>query len=296
MKDSFSTYHPVVNFVFYGLILGISMFFMHPVLMAISALGALSYVVCLKGKKAVFVVFAMAFPVMIFSAVLNPLFTHQGVTILYYFESGNPLTLESIVYGFAAGIMMAIVILWFSSLNVVMTSDKFVYLFGKILLAISLLLSMVFRFVPRFYAQMAKVSSAQKCIGRDVTNGSVKQKLHQGIKILSIMITWSLENSVETADSMKSRGYGLRGRTNFHLYSFEKRDKVLLVLMVLAFLWIVVGITSERLSVLYYPVFSMNEWSVYAVVGYILYGIVCFLPMILNIAEDIKWHYLKSKI
>ncbi len=197
MKDSFSAYHPIVNFVFYGLILGISMFFMHPVLMTISALGALS---------------------------------------------------------------------------------------------------MVFRFVPRFYAQMAKVSSAQKCIGRDVTNGSVKQKLHQGIKILSIMVTWSLENSVETADSMKSRGYGLRGRTNFHLYSFEKRDKALLVLMVLAFLWIVVGITSERIFVLYYPVFSMNEWSLYAVIGYILYGIVCFLPMILNIAEDIKWHYLKSKI
>lgn len=51
MKDSFSAYHPIVNFVFYGLILGISMFFMHPVLMTISALGALSYVVSLKGKR-----------------------------------------------------------------------------------------------------------------------------------------------------------------------------------------------------------------------------------------------------
>lgn len=296
MNDTFSTYHPLVNFLFYGFVLGISMFFMHPVLMGISALGAVLYVISLKGKKAVVVIFAMCLPVMLLSAIINPLFTHQGVTILYYFKSGNPLTLESIVYGIAAGAMMAVVILWFSSLNVVLTSDKFVYLFGKILPAISLLLSMVFRFTPRFYDQMGKVSAAQKGIGRDAASGNVWQKLRQGTRILSIMVTWSLENSVETAASMKSRGYGLRGRTNFHLYTFSGRDKIVLAVMLLTFLGILGGITGKQLSVLYYPIFRINGCTPYAVVTYVLYGIVCFLPVILKTVEDMKWRCLKSKI
>jgi energy-coupling factor transporter transmembrane protein EcfT len=91
-----------------------------------------------------------------------------------------------------------------------MTSDKFVYLFGRIIPSMSLLLSMTLRFVPRFIAQIKVVSNAQKCVGRDASNGGVVQRVRNAITILSIMVTWALENAIETADSMKSRGYGLR--------------------------------------------------------------------------------------
>ena len=30
---------------------------------------------------------------------------------------------------------------------------------------------------------------------------------------LSIVVTWSMENAIETADSMKARGYGTKKRT-----------------------------------------------------------------------------------
>ena len=115
-----------------------------------------------------------------------------------------------------------------------MTSDKFIYLFGKLIPAMSLILSMVLRFVPKFKNQIEKVSDAQKCIGRDVTNGNTLAKAKHGMKILSIMTTWALENSVETADSMKSRGYGLRGRTNFSIYRFDTRDKRIFSVMAAA--------------------------------------------------------------
>lgn len=296
MKDSFSTYHPVVNFVFYIIILGISMFFMHPIFIIISGAGALSYVIYLKGKKAIFVVSAIALPTFLLSAILNPLFSHQGVTILFYLKSGNPITLESIIYGIVSGIMIAIVILWFSSFNQVMTSDKFVYLFGKIIPAVSLLLSMILRFVPRFSEQFKKVSYSQKCIGRDVSDGNIFQKSKHSIKVISIMITWALENSVETADSMKSRGYGLRGRSNFHTYNFELRDIIVCLVMSVCFIWIVIGVITKQIFILYYPMYKVNDLSIYSVISYILYFILCFLPIILNIVEDIKWYYLKSKI
>ncbi len=44
---------------------------------------------------------------------MNLAFNHEGATILAYLPSGNPLTLESIAYGFAAAAMLAAVVLWF---------------------------------------------------------------------------------------------------------------------------------------------------------------------------------------
>ncbi|MEG2680034.1 MAG: energy-coupling factor transporter transmembrane component T, partial [Oscillospiraceae bacterium] len=76
-------------------------------------------------------------------------------------------------------------------------------------------LSMALRFVPKFREQAKVVSNAQRCVGRDVSNGALIQRARHGVRMLSILVTWALENAIETADSMKSRGYGLPGRTAY---------------------------------------------------------------------------------
>ncbi len=295
-KDNFGTYHPIINFLYFILVIGCSMFLKHPVFLGLSCVGGLSYYVYLKGKKALKTMMWMMIPVFAISALVNPLFNHEGVTLLAYFKTGNPLTLESVVYGLASGVMLVSVLNWFSCYQVIMTSDKFIYLFGKIIPAMSLILSMVLRFVPKFKNQITKVSNAQKCIGRDVTNGNAITKAKHGMKILSIMTTWALENSVETADSMKSRGYGLRGRTNFSLYRFDTRDKMFLALIVASGIVITWGIVTRKVYFLYFPMMEGNPlaWEVVSI--YIIYGCICMLPVIINIVEDIKWHYLKSEI
>lgn len=91
------------------------------------------------------------------------------------------------LYGAAAAVMLASVVLWFSSYNEVMTSDKFVYLFGRVIPALSLVLSMSLRFIPKFKAQMQTVSEAQACIGRDTKNGSVLRRVGNAVRIFSIL-------------------------------------------------------------------------------------------------------------
>ena len=122
---------------------------------------------------------------MLMAALINPAFNHEGITILTYLPSGNPLTLESVLYGIAAAMMLAAVITWFSCYTAVMTSDKFIYLFGRIIPALSLVLSMTLRFVPKFKVQLHVVSEAQRCVGRDVSDGSVPQRLRNAVTILS---------------------------------------------------------------------------------------------------------------
>ena len=271
------------------------MCFLHPACLLLSLAAALRYAVCLNGRRAVRRSLRYLLPAALLAALINPTFNHQGATILTYLPSGNPLTLESIAYGLAAALLSAVVT-WFSCYTAVMTSDKFMYLFGKVVPAFSLLLSMTLRFVPRFTEQIKRVAEAQQCIGRNVNNGNIFQRAAHGLKILSITTTWALENSVETADSMKSRAYGLRGRTNFSIYRFDRRDGMLLAFLLGVFGTLLFCMHLRKLKILYFPVFIMNETTAGALILYILYGILCMLPLILNIAEDRKWRSLRSEI
>ena len=229
------------------------MFFMHPVCLGISLVSALIYAVYLGGRRAVRFQLCGLLPMLLLAAVVNPAFNHEGATLLTYLPSGNPLTLESMAYGLAAAAMLCAVIEWFSCYTAVMTSDKFVYLFGRIIPALSLVLSMTLRFVPKFKAQIHTVSEAQRCVGRDVSDGSVLQRLRHGITILSIMVTWCLENAIETADSMKSRGYGEKGRTAFSIYRMDDRDWSLLVWLIFCGAYVFCGVLAGGLRFRYYP-------------------------------------------
>ena len=295
-KDTFSSYHPMVNFVFFALVLGCTMFFMHPISLCISLLSALGYGIYLKGWKMVRFSLLYLLPMMVMAAVLNPAFNHEGVTILTYLPSGNPLTLESIAYGIGASGMLAAVVLWFSCYTEVMTSDKFVYLFGRVIPSLSLLLSMTLRFVPKFQAQFRAVREGQKCVGRDMTDGNILTRMKHIVTIFSIMVTWALENAIETADSMKSRGYGLKGRTAFSIYRFDRRDRLALGWLLFCGIMILYGVFSECMEWQYFPIIKGAEISASAVCVHVIYLALCSTPVFLNRKEDRKWNCLRSEI
>jgi energy-coupling factor transport system permease protein len=295
-KDTFSSYHPIINFLYFLLVIMFSMIFMHPVCLGIALICSMSYSIYLGGRKTVKFNLIYMLPLLLVTAALNPVFNHEGITIITYLSSGNPLTLESIIYGIAAAVMLITVIAWFSCYNAVMTSDKFVYLFGRIIPALSLIFSMTLRFVPRFTAQMRVVANAQKCVGRDVSNGSIIQRARHGLTILSIMVTWALESAIETADSMKSRGYGLKGRTAFSIYRFDKRDGAMLIFLLLCALYIILGSVFGGLKWVYYPRLKGALTGPYTLSLYLAYLLLSLMPLILNLREDRKWKYLQSGI
>ena len=286
----------MVNFVYFTLVLMFSMFFMHPVYLTASLLCAAAFSIRLSGKSALRPQLKFLLPTVLAVALINPAFSHAGVTILAYLPSGNPLTLESIVYGTAAAVMLAAVIIWFSCFNVVMTTDKFVYLFGRVIPAMSLVLSMAFRFVPRFAAQFREVSEAQRCIGRDLSEGSAVERIKKAASIVSIMVTWSLENAAQTADSMKSRGYGLSGRTAFSVYCLDGRDKALLVWLLLGGFYIVCGWAAGGIEFHYYPMITGAALGAFQLSFMLAYLLLCLTPIVLDAVEDIKWKHSSSEI
>ena len=296
MMDRFSYYHPLVNFLYFTLVIGFSMALNHPLAQGISLACAIVYAVQTEGKKAVLFTLKWCLPVMLLTAFMNPAFSHEGITILLYFPTGNPLTLESILYGLSAGVMIATVMLWFVNFNRVITSDKFIYLFGRIIPAMSLVLSMTLRFIPKFKAQKDSVAEAQRRIGRDISQGSLWRRAMIAITVLSIMVTWALENAIETADSMKSRGYGLKGRTAFSIYLFDDRDQMALLYLGFCGFYLLSGMIVSAFGFRYFPSIRYVGLNAITLSFQFVYFILSLMPVVLNWAEERKWKAIHSKM
>ena len=310
MEDAFSRSHPLVNFIYFVIVFGVTMFVQHPLLLALSFAGALGYGIFLNGaRRTLKQTFLLTLPTLILVALLNPLFNHYGVTPLYYIESsGNWVTLEAMVYGVVLGSCLFIMIQWFSCFNKIMTTDKFVYLFGRIVPAISLILSMVLRFVPRFIAQTTTIRNGQKCLGMDVSNGKKTKKIRYGLNIISILVTWALENAIETADSMRSRGYGLPGRSAYSIYRVTTRDKLLLFLMAALTGIFGYGCVEGACYASYNPRIILAGFTVMgvkadvacsvglAILSYVAFGILCFLPLGLSLYEHASMERSRNRV
>ena len=138
MRDGFSRLHSAVLFVFYAIVLAVTMLVLHPAYIVLSALGAAAYLVSLAGWRGLLQRLRWVVPLALIAVLFNLAFNHRGVTALFYLKNGNAVTLESLVFGLCAGGMLAAAVLWFSSFHMVFTSEKLMALSGRFAPALSL--------------------------------------------------------------------------------------------------------------------------------------------------------------
>ena len=191
--------------------------------------------------------------------------------------------------------MLTSVIVWFASFNIIMTSDKFIYIFGKAAPVLGLTLSMIFRFIPLLKSRFAEISMGQKCMGRGQQKGFLK-KTRLILKEVSILISWSLEASIETADSMEARGYGLKGRTGFHLFKLTKRDLRALVAIAVTGGISAAGCIMGRTSIYYYPVIKAGEFDVMTIAAAAAYALLLVIPFAIDMRGEVKWKQLNLQM
>ncbi len=295
METGFKTYHPIVNFSYFLAVIMFTVFSMHPIFLIITLLASFVYSIVLNGVSSLKANLKFLIPILILMTIINPLFVHKGVTVLFYLND-NAITLEAIVYGIASGIMMMSAIMWFKSVNHIMTSDKIIYLFGRVLPSLSLVLSMTFRFIPLFKEQFKEISAGQRNIGRDFSHGGVLKRAKHFMREFSILITWSMENSIETSDSMRARGYGLPHRSSFSIYRFDRRDAITLTAIAALSFVVALGCYFDMNNILYYPAIVIDNITAMSVLVYLAYFILLMIPVIIDLLEEYKWKSLSSRI
>ncbi len=290
----FTNKHPLVLALYFISVFVFSMFTNNPITLTLALIGGVLFCAFLESAKAFFKSLLLFIPLFLLIAFTNPLFSHNGKTILFFLNN-NPITLESIFYGINLGVQITAVIYWFKCFNNIFTTEKILYLFSVLSPKISTLLSSSLRFISLLKEQSQKINDTQKAMGL-YTSNSLWDKFKGRIRVFSALTTWSLENAIETGASMKARGYGSAKRTSFAIYKFKRQDIVLIVLVLIEDIFLAVCLANNYLSFEFYPMVTPLEFNTINVIAIISFALLCFLPFITELKERLLWKYLKSKI
>ena len=228
MKHSvgFRSAHPAAALLFFAFAFTVSMASTHPLELGICFLCAAVCDLSLQMKKARRLLLGVLLPMILLISAFNGFYNHYGVTVLFVMKNGNNFTLEALIYGLVFAVRAAGAVLWLDAAGVVLQSDKIIFLFGRLSPRLALVISMALRFLPLIRKQAGEIRNAQTALG-NVETGNLFRRARAGAHRLSILISWTLERGIDTADSMRARGYGLRRRTFFNRFAFSPADLAL---------------------------------------------------------------------
>ena len=281
---AFDLYHPLVPFAYFAAVVVLCMAAFQPVYLVLSLAGAGALGVCLRGWRAVLRGFAWQVPLLLVIAAVNPLFSASGSTELFRIGL-RAVYAESLLFGLFMGVMLVAALLWFSNASQVLTSDKVMSLFGNAAPTVALMLSMASRLVPQYVRRGAEIDAVQRATSAARPRTAGEKGVYR-IRLVSVLMGWSMEDSLETADAMRARGWGSAAkRTAYKRHRFRTRDAAALVVLAAlvggnAFL---VWIACSQFS--FYP--TMNPLAPWW--GYVPYAALVFLPLAMQIGEDLRW-------
>ena len=222
---AFDMSHPAVPALYLGITLALSMAAIQPVLVGISLAGALAYGCCSRGPRACLAGLRWQLPMIALIALLNPLFSASGSTELFRL-GGRAVYLESLCYGAVMGGLFLTSMLWLRAAASMLSFDKVMALFGNAAPTIALMISMTMRLVPRFLRQGRQIAAVQGVVDADGC-GRAASPFARGLRQSSVLMGWGMEDSLETADAMRARGWGAcRRRTTYTRLRFTGGDAV----------------------------------------------------------------------
>lgn len=241
--------HPAVYGLYFTLVIIATMVFLQPVCIGCSWLGALLCWLLVTPRKTVRSVAATLgwqALIVVLMTLGNMLFSAHGQVILFTVGTRN-FYLESALYGASMGFMLSAVMLWFLALQALLNPDDVRQLGAGVLPTLSLMLSMMLAYYPRLLSRGRSVNAvtsantaaftrcpspsrepATKSQTKDM--GSFIQRKREALqqtrllRTMSVLLGWSLEDSLVQVNSMRARGYGSGKRSSFRSRRWHRRD------------------------------------------------------------------------
>ena len=269
---AFSMSHPAVPALYMVLTLGLTMFSMQPVLIALSLAGGLAYGLATRGAARTLGALRWQLPVILIIAVLNPLFSASGSTELFRIGM-RAVYLESMVYGLCMGGLFVASVLWFEAAASMLEYDKVLALFGNAAPVVALMISMCMRLIPQFLRR-----------GRTVLAGRAPtDPVRSRLRASSVLMGWGMEDSLERADAMRSRGWGAATRrTTYARYRLGRGDVAALVgLALFGVVTVTVAWTATTQYSFYPQLLVPAPWP-----GYVVYAAWMVLPCALHASDE----------
>jgi energy-coupling factor transport system permease protein len=233
----FELIHPLVVLVWFAATLGATMLSLHPVLLGLSLVCAATALLVYGGGGALLRSLRLVLTLALGVVLLNLAFNHRGMTVLFRIGRTR-FTREALYFALAEALLLVAAALWCTLWQELMPSDKFLYLFGRIAPTTALVTSMILRWVPLTADRARQIRRAQDMLYITRQTSAADKRPHRpaerfakiraAIRQAGVLMSWSMEDSIEAADSMRARGYVPgRRRGSFRSWRFRFRDAVL---------------------------------------------------------------------
>lgn len=292
MENGILGVHPYVVFIYYICVGSLAMYFTHPLFLIIALILLVGVNLTHDLGKALRKWVPILIITSTFLILLNPLLVSRGTHILFYFR-GKQVTLEALMYGFVMALAIVIVLILFVSFNLILNGNKFLYIFSKILPRTAFLLMLSVRFVPLLKARLDEITAVQRIRGMTISSGSLKGRVKSGMIMIQILLTWSLEEAIQTADSMKSRGYGSGKKTSYQLYQMKKHDWIWLICLIVLFVICIAGGMLGYGKIYIYPELGTLHLYTLDWVLLVTMSILISFPLLVEGREQLRWQLLK---
>ncbi|MDW5598309.1 energy-coupling factor transporter transmembrane component T, partial [Conexibacter stalactiti] len=150
--------------------------------------------------------FALPFTIAI--ALLNPLVTEQGVTVIWRLGElpllgDRDITLEATVYGLLLGLRALAVIVCFALFSATVDPDELLRLFRRVSFRSALTATLATRMVPVLQRDGQRIADGQRC-----RPGPPPSRL----TLVRAVTAGALDRAVEVAAALEVRGYGAARR------------------------------------------------------------------------------------
>lgn len=291
----FESYHPTINFIYFLFVFAAAVLFNHPIYVVIAFLTSFVYSIKLNGRRSVLLNLILV-PCAFLYGCWYAFYHHFGITSLGKNFIGNNITLESLCYGMVRGMTAAAFIMIFSAMLAVMSTDKVIYLVGRIFPRGSLFISIFLRSFSRVRHRFCTTDISRKGIGMGKGQGNIFHKIRNCVRIISIVITWTLEDYIESASSMKCRGYTLKGRTAFSIYRFDNRDRSVVIMLCTGIVVTFMAYALGQTTVIYDPEIIIYKPTLWAYFFYTVYALTCLLPMMLELWNEAVYNRVSRSI
>ena len=289
----FARYHPAINLLYFTAVLTGTILFRQPVFLCLSYVCAFLYLLKLRGLRALIPGLGLL-PLALLYALWYGSYHHFGLTVLGVNFIGNQVTLESFLCGGTWAMVCVAAVLWMGCVHAVFTTDKIVYLLGRVSPHLSLYLSILLRTVPRLNKQRQRIELAQRGIGRGKGQGNIFQRMRNALRRGSILLTWLIEGIVTTSDSMRCRGCSLRGRTAYSLYRFDDRDRSFVIGLCSLICVLLMALLLDQTMIRFAPQVVMMPITPMSCLFYAAWAALCLLPPVLELLGACRFRHLQQ--
>jgi energy-coupling factor transport system permease protein len=287
MKN-FKRMHPLVSFSYYVGALSLMIILQHPIFLGVALLIIIAVNFLEDRFKGLtqWLVFMITTGILI--VVLNPIFNERGRHVLVEIFH-HRITLEAAIYGIMNALLIIGIMALFVSYNEVMSPNKLLYLFSKFMPQFAVLLMLTLRFIPLMKIRLAEISAVQTSKGLSMAHGKWLDKAKTGILYVQVLLVYSLEEAIQTADSMKARGYGYGKRTSYEYFIFKKRDLFALLYLLVVFLLVLIGRMKGNGYLTIYPVMESALVSPSEFFYLCLYLLFLSFPLVAGVGGYVRW-------